>query len=194
MADLEEALIKTVAVLNDLSIPYVVVGGMAAIHRGSPRTTSDIDVIMSIGPGDGDRLIDAFTNAGYIVLEEQLRLVFLEGHNASIYLPSSVIRVDIKVARKPDEAEVIAQAEDATYKGLSFKIATVEQVLYGKVMYLGDVSDLDDDELLDFNDARDFVSVFQSASRVDIDWVRCKTRAIGLEQTLDRLLARIHNS
>lgn len=155
---------------------------------GKPRTTTDIDIVIQPSPHIADQLINAFKKGGFDVLEEQIRSAFQEGYNASIYVPNSVIRIDLKLARKLDEREVLEQAKNATYKNTQFKIASVEQILYGKILYLGDISDLEDSELLDFNDAKDFVNVYNTVPTFDIQWLEQKAKQKGLQKTLNRLI------
>jgi hypothetical protein len=45
--------------LNDAGARYVVVGGMAIIQAGCPRTTEDIDMIVDVSPENVQRVRDA---------------------------------------------------------------------------------------------------------------------------------------
>ena len=191
MGEIEDVLQRAIKALNRASIRYVVVGGLAAILRGSPRTTSDIDVIIHYDPRNRDKLIESFRSEGFDVMESQMSAAFKEGSNFSIFAQNSIIRIDMKAARKPDEYEVLQQAVEMRFKENRLLMASIEQILYGKVLYLGDISDLSDGELLDFNDARDFVNVFRTASTVNMEWLTKKVEAVGLSKTLQRLLAKV---
>ena len=200
MAEMKEFFQKVINALETNKIDYVIVGGLAAILNGSARTTSDIDIILSPLLKSGelygsdeytDKIITAFRDAGFDVMENQLRLAFKENFNTSIFAPDSVIRIDLKVATNEDEKEVLHTSEEKRYHDLVFKIASIEQILYGKILYLGNISDLDDEELLDFNDVRDFVNVYHHANSVNVDWLKGKARKKGLSITLNRLLAKV---
>lgn len=188
---------KLITTFDQSDFAYVIVGGFAAILRGSARTTSDIDIIVSPNLKSGtkiskeeliDKLIKVFQLGGFDVMENQLRLILSEGSNASVYLKDSVIRIDLKVAKTIDEIEVVENAVEGVFQKIKFPIASIEQILYGKILYLGDISDLSDGELLDFNDVRDFVNVYRTASDVDLDWLSKKSSKKGLSDTLKRLL------
>ena len=118
-------------------------------------------------------------------------MAFKENFNTSIFAPDSVIRIDLKVATNEDEMEVLHTSEEKRFQDLVFKIASIEQILYGKILYLGDISDLGDGELLDFNDAKDFVNVYHHAPSVNVEWLKEKARKKGLSLTLNRLLAKV---
>jgi len=190
MAELENTFRKAITALTNANVKYVIVGGLAAILRGGSRNTSNIDVIIENEPNLGDKLIKAFKVQEFDVMESQLRMAIDEGFNTSIFIKDSIIRIDLKIAKNSDEYEVIKESETWNFQDVHFPIASVEQVLYGKILYLGDIKDLSDDELLDFNDVRDFVNVFQSAKSINMAWLEMKVKKKGLSETLNRILTK----
>jgi len=190
MAELENTFRKAITALTNANVKYVIVGGLAAILRGGSRNTSDIDVIIENEPNLGDKLIKAFKAQDFDVMESQLKMAIDEGFNTSIFIKDSIIRIDLKIAKNSDEYEVIKESETWNFKDVHFPIASVEQILYGKILYLGDIKDLSDDELLDFNDVRDFLNVYQSAKSINMAWLKMKAKKKGLSETFNRILAK----
>ncbi|QEE15966.1 DUF6036 family nucleotidyltransferase [Promethearchaeum syntrophicum] len=190
MAELEITFRKAITALTDADVKYVIVGGLAAILRGSPRNTSDIDVIIENEPNLHEKLIKAFKAQDFEVMESQLKLAIDEGFNTSIFIKDSIIRIDLKIAKNSDEIEVIKDSETWNFQDLHFPIASIEQILYGKILYLGDIKDLSDDELLDFNDVRDFVNIYQSAKSINMAWLKMKVKKKGIIETFNRILAK----
>jgi len=190
MAELETTFRRAITALTNADVKYVVVGGLAAILRGSPRNTSDIDIIIKNEPNLDEKLIKAFKSQDFEVMEKQLKMAIDEGFNTSIFFKDSIIRIDLKIAKNSDEIEVIKESETWNFQDIHFPIASVEQILYGKILYLGDIKDLSEDELLDFNDVRDFVNVYQSAKSINIDWLKMKVKEKGLSETFDRILVK----
>jgi len=190
MAELETTFRRAITALTNADVKYVVVGGLAAILRGSPRNTSDIDIIIKNEPNLDEKLIKAFKSQDFEVMEKQLKMAIDEGFNTSIFFKDSIIRIDLKIAKNSDEIEVIKESETWNFQDIHFPIASVEQILYGKILYLGDIKDLSEDELLDFNDVRDFVNVYQSAKSINIDWLKMKVKEKGLSETFKRILAK----
>ncbi|NEO34252.1 MAG: nucleotidyltransferase family protein [Symploca sp. SIO3C6] len=59
--------VKLHPIFEELGISYYVTGGVAAISYGEPRTTQDLDLVISISPLDIDRLVNALSQAGFYV-------------------------------------------------------------------------------------------------------------------------------
>jgi hypothetical protein len=45
---------------NELGLTYMITGAVAAVVYGEPRLTRDLDVVLTLAPGDGARLAGAF--------------------------------------------------------------------------------------------------------------------------------------
>jgi hypothetical protein len=48
--------------LNNLDIRYMITGAVAAVIYGDPRLTRDVDLVVSLKPGDAARLVAAFSS------------------------------------------------------------------------------------------------------------------------------------
>jgi len=182
-------LVKRVAViLSKMELPYVIVGGYAAILRGVPRTTTGLDLIIANVPSKISLFLDELKNNQFEVLDNQIQMAFAEGANASIYDSESALRIDLKIARKSDELEVLNSAVEEVYEEITLRVAPAEEILYGKLLYLGDISDIQDAELLEYSDIRDFVYIFHRQSELDINWLTSKAKERELDLTLQRLI------
>jgi hypothetical protein len=68
-----------IAPLNDLGIPYMVTGAVAAVIYGEPGFTHDLDVVMTLAPADADRIAAVFPATDFyvppreVILEETAR-------------------------------------------------------------------------------------------------------------------------
>ena len=67
MAESPDLIHLFVVPLNELGIPYMVTGAVAAVVYGEPRFTRDVDLVMAIAPGDADRLATAFPTDTFYV-------------------------------------------------------------------------------------------------------------------------------
>lgn len=85
------------SVFEAAEIPYYITGGVAAIAYGEPRTTNDLDVVMSIQPQDISSLASALEQAGFYVpgLEDAIsgRLNILQ-----VTHQESIARADLMIA------------------------------------------------------------------------------------------------
>jgi hypothetical protein len=54
-----------VAALNQAGVRYLVVGGLAVVAHGYLRLTKDIDLVLSLDPGNAEKAILALSSLGY---------------------------------------------------------------------------------------------------------------------------------
>ncbi len=187
MAEYLDLLTRTITALDKSQLKYVIVGGFAAILKGRPRTTMDLDIIIE---NDRKKIEDFFkfmVDNNFKIIDD-LDQIFTSKENITIFDNLSILRIDLKIAQSIDELEVLNQAIVESYKDLNIRIASVEQILYGKLLFLGEVIDLSDSELLGFNDVLDFLSVYNYATSIDINWLKQKAIEKGLVEILNRLL------
>ncbi|HME53507.1 MAG TPA: hypothetical protein VKM55_14880 [Candidatus Lokiarchaeia archaeon] len=178
-----------------MGLDYVIVGGLAAIIRGRNRTTMDIDIIVKNEPEKIVLFADVLQNNNFIVMKEQVLYALNEGFNITIFDKLSSIRLDIKPAKSTDEQEVLESAILEGYHDITIKIATIEQILYGKVMCIGAIDDFSDEELLGYNDVLDFCTLYNRyKNTLDMDWLMKKSKDLGLLETLERLINLEGNS
>ncbi|MFO0550744.1 MAG: nucleotidyl transferase AbiEii/AbiGii toxin family protein [Polyangiaceae bacterium] len=74
MSRLADALIRIGADLDELGVPWALVGGLAVSARAEPRTTRDVDVAMDVsGDEEAEAIIGALHAKGYktVALVEQ---------------------------------------------------------------------------------------------------------------------------
>ncbi len=186
--EFEDMVNRTVTALEKSRLKYVIVGAFAAIYRGKPRTTLDFDLIMEDSPNKIQIFLEELKKLDFDVWEEQAKLFIKEKSRLSIFDNKSILRLDLKIANKLDEFEVLAQAKSEIYKGKNLQVATTEQILYGKILYLGDISDIPNSELLKINDVLDFVNVYRQNKNINLDWLKSKAKEKDLNLTLNKLL------
>lgn len=62
----DEVVLKVVALLNKMDIPYFLTGAMAVVYYGEPRTTHDIDLVIVIKNSDVNTMIENFEKEFFI--------------------------------------------------------------------------------------------------------------------------------
>jgi len=189
VSEFESIISRMVEVFRSCNLEHVIVGGVAAIIRGKTRTTLDIDVIIEDDSSKIEQMLQALKEKEFDVLENQVHLAFNEGNPAQIFDENSILRLDIRIANTPDTKEILETATIEEYKGIKIKVASVEQILYGKILFLGDISDIPDSELLEYNDVLDIINVYKrNASKIDMKWLEKKVQQKNLTKTLHRLM------
>jgi len=182
-----------VKALDKVRLRYVIVGGVAVIVHGRPRTTTDLDLIVE---NDRERLakfLSELKTQQFEVLDQQVKAGLAEGANISIFVKSSLLRIDLTVAMKRDELEALDSAIQTHFEDMILNLASIDQVLYGKLLYLGDIEDVPEEELLEYNDVLDFLAIYlRNKDNINWDLLNRKATQQNLEKTL-RCLQKLAN-
>jgi len=103
----ETELIDLVAeVCEELGLPYAIGGSMASMAYGEHRTTSDIDVVLSLRPPDVPRFLERFPRTDYYYDEQAALEAVRSGGQFNILLFKEALKIDVHVA-----ADSIAQRQ-----------------------------------------------------------------------------------
>ena len=191
--EFEDFIKRIVTSLNRSNLKYVIVGGFAAIFRGKPRTTMDLDLIVEDNHQKLHKFLNELKKVDFDVFDEQIQIAIKERTHISIFDKKSILRIDLKIAKNLDEFEVLSQGKSESYKGMKLLIAPVEQILYGKILYIGNISHIPDSELLEINDVLDFINVYRRSKNINLDWLRSKIKEKGLIKTLQNILKLSEN-
>jgi len=126
-----------VAPLNDLGVPYMVTGAVAAVVYGEPRFTRDVDLVVTLGPDDASRLAAAFPPERFyvpppeVIAEESRRP--RHGHFNLIHLETS-LKADIYPAGDdPLHAWGMARRARHDVSGVTVWMAPLEYVVLRKL-------------------------------------------------------------
>jgi len=71
--ELRDFFIYVIEVLENNDIPYMVVGGFAAIFYGEPRLTIDVDIVADMQSRHVKPFIASFASPDYYASEEGIR-------------------------------------------------------------------------------------------------------------------------
>ena len=190
MAEIKNVLSRLVKIFHAINLKYVIVGGIAVIHYGHVRATQDIDIIIEDDSSKISQFKGLLRNSNFDVMEDQFEKAYEEHTNVSIFDNESFLRLDIKVANKKRERDVLQNAVVKKIFGQELRIASLEYVLIGKIIYMGEISDIPESELLEYQDIIDFLTLFHAnRENVDLNLIKSKIKQVGLESTLKRLLA-----
>lgn len=176
-----------IEVLESLGIPYMVVGGFAAIFYGEPRLTIDVDIVVDMKPDDIDLFLRAFPIPDYYISEEGVRDALQRRYPFNIIQPATGAKVDL-VPLPSDRftKSAFEQRQRLTYDetGRSATFITAEDILIAKLLAYRETGS---DKHL--RDARG-VLVTQWGE-IDLDRIRRGARASGVLDRLEEILAMI---
>lgn len=178
---------RMIHALKQLKLEYVVVGGVAVIIKGEPRTTRDVDVIVEPDV-NRENLLHSFQKKDFEFVQDPFTKL---KNNSMITIldKQSSLTVDLKVAKSEIDQLALTHKQFYTYKGLKIPIPSPEIILLGKLIYLGDITNEKRTFLLKISDVTDFTAVFnRNKQKIDKGWLKKKAKQYGLERSLQRLL------
>jgi len=190
LAEIKNVLSRLEKIFKATKLKYVIVGGIAVIHYGHVRATQDIDIIIEDDSSKISQFLGLLRAYNFDVMEDQFKMAYQERTNISIFDNDSFLRLDIKVADKQREFDVLKNAINEKILGQELSIASLEYVLIGKIIYMGIINDIPDSELLEYQDIIDFLAIFHAnREKVNLAFLSNKVKEIGLDSTFNRLLS-----
>lgn len=186
MKSVTDTLHTLVDLLDQLSIEYAVMGGMAVRSHGVPRPTYDIDVIVVLERSQLPELFDRLRDRDFEIPEayetgwvdriKDMPLVKLRR-----YIRDESLDVDVFLAESEFQAEIMKRRSRLDVEGWSLWVVSPEdlvllKLLAGRPRDLGDVADV----------------LFMQAP-LDVEYMRCWAGELGVEEALNRALAEQTN-
>ncbi len=136
-SELDAFFTYVIEVLERLNIPYMVVGGFAAIFYGAPRFTIDVDIVVDMQLQHLRAFVDAFPIPAFYVSEDGIRDSLQRRYPFNVIQPSTGAKVDL-VPLPTDLFSRFAfqRRQRMTYdeSGRSAMFITAEDIILAKLM------------------------------------------------------------
>jgi len=178
-----------VSVFERLDIPYMVVGGFAAIFYGEPRLTIDVDIVADIRLTHVPAFVEAFPIPEYYVSEEGVRDSITRCYPFNVIQPSTGAKIDI-VPMPPDPFTRLAfqrrQRLEYDEAGHIAYFITAEDIVIAKLIAYRETQS---DKHL--RDARGVLLL--QWDTIDLAAVRRGAQGAGVEQHFEQLLEIVRN-
>jgi len=120
------------AALTELGRPSMVIGGIAVIARGVPRTTLDIDATVWAEGLDLDRALAVFAAHGIAPRVDDARAFAIERQVLLLRHEASKTPLDVALAWLPFEHEALARATLVDFGGFHATVARAEDLIVYK--------------------------------------------------------------
>ena len=172
-------------VLERLGIPYMVVGGFAAILYGEPRLTIDVDIVVDMRSEHVGSFVTAFPISEYYVGEESIRDSLQRRYPFNVIQPKTGAKVDfVPLPRDPFTRAAFERRQRMEYDeaGHSATFITIEDIILAKLLAYRETGS---DKHL--RDARG-VLVMQE-EHLDLEVLRRSAMATGVLAQFEQLLA-----
>jgi hypothetical protein len=164
--NLTAALLEVSSLLERLSVPHMLIGGLAVALWGEPRATLDVDFTIWVDPQQMAETILELCRHVRCLPDDPVAFV-----NRTRVLPamtSQEAKVDIIFAAWPDERRMIARAQPKQANGKTIMVASVEDLVFMK---------LASERPKDIEDSRLLVRRYKSS--IDRNLSRAKTPGVG---------------
>ncbi|MBL7064416.1 MAG: hypothetical protein ISS49_09475 [Anaerolineae bacterium] len=176
-----------IEVLEQLNIPYMVVGGFAVIFYGEPRLTIDVDIVVDmkwrhIGP-----FVAAFPIPDYYVSEEGIRDSLQRCYPFNVIQPTTGAKVDlVPLPRDPFTRAAFQRRQRLEYDeaGHSATFITPKDIIVAKLIAYRET---ESDKHL--RDARSVLMM--QWEELDLEAVRRGAHASGVLEWFEELLAAV---
>ncbi len=152
MTPVEQLLSDLIVTLNDLTIPYAMIGGWAVRAYGVPRPTYDVDLTILINREELPQLFAAIDKVGYDVDDMYLRgwtdnVAGMPLVKAKTFVDGRTLVGDIFLAENPFQISLIKRRLKLPVNGLNAWVASPEDIILLKLVAsrhrdLGDVQDI----------------------------------------------------
>ncbi len=135
-----ELLRRIIETLEDLHVPYALVGSMASGAYGEPRMTRDIDLIADLRPEHVSRLCAAFPAAEYYISREAAMEAVLRRGQFNLIHAASANKVDIMLPRRGpwEEQQLVRARRLRILPDRDCSVAAPEDVIIAKMRYYRD--------------------------------------------------------
>lgn len=118
--------------LEDRGVRYLVVGGLAVIVVGEPRTTADADAVVFLSMAEAEALIGHATAAGFELHEDLERSRLLE--TGTMRFRRGRFRIDLITASLPFEESAFRRSRRHVLFGVELPFPSPEDLILFKVL------------------------------------------------------------
>ncbi len=132
MTILEAALLEMAALLEELHLDYMLIGGVAVALWGEPRATLDVDLTLWVEPDRMESTVE--TLAARLAVRTPRPLEFVQRSRVLPVLASNGIPVDLLFAAWPLEKKAIGHAVVRQVAGSPVRVAGLNDLLLLKLI------------------------------------------------------------
>ena len=134
MKGLDETFARTVEVLESTSVPYMVVGSVAAAYHGMARSTQDLDMVVELGRPEVDGVVAAFQAADFYVAEAAAASAVRTGGMFNVVDNRTSWKVDLVIRKnRPFSESEFARRIRGRVLDVDAWIASAEDMILAKL-------------------------------------------------------------
>jgi hypothetical protein len=173
----EEATTAAIDALNELGVPFILVGSFSSNQYGIPRSTKDADFVLQLG--DVSILEIARKIAPHIRVDPQMTfetVTMTRRYEAKVVASTFTLEFFL-LGDDPHDVERFRRRQRAAFLGRTIFVPTVEDVIITKLRWA---------RSKDKDDVRDVLAV-QGDEQIDWDYVRRWMHQHGTDSLLEEI-------
>lgn len=180
-------LLQVTALLDQLEIPYVLVGSLASSIHGLYRSTADIDILADVKSSQVLPLLEKMQSSFYVD-EKNMREAVTQRRSFNAIHLGSVFKVDIFIPKHDEFAQAqlqrrelrkIPESESEVY------IATAEDTVLAKLKWYRAGNEVSTSQW------NDVLGILATNKNIDLDYLRAWANKLGLNDLLTRALTDV---
>jgi len=121
--------------MNENNINYVIVGGIAVLFYGNPRTTMDIDCVIQIDDINIPPLVKFLQDNDFFADEEDMKAAFKERSHCTVEDKGTMFRLDIKGVYNEMDERTIKNKKTVKLDHIVIYIASPEDTIANKLLF-----------------------------------------------------------
>ncbi|MEX2213768.1 MAG: nucleotidyltransferase [Phycisphaeraceae bacterium] len=187
--DQDELLGQVVDVLEEMGVPYMVVGSFASGVLGEPRFTQDVDIVVSLIPEDVVVLCRAFSDPQYYIDAGTAREAMRTGGMFNLIHAASGNKVDFMIARTDEwgRHQMFNRQKIRVTEKITCYVASPADVIIAKLMYFKEGGSE--------KHLRDITGMLTAHKcSVDVDYVKHWATEFGVADTWNLILERVSDN
>lgn len=182
----EKLLRKIAAILNKLSIKYIVTGGIAVVVWGRPRFTADIDIVIELFPEKLDKLAKELLkidNDVYLSKSAMLDALKNKGEFNFIH-PASGLKIDFWILKNEVfDQERMGRGIKKRIVGANIIFSSPEDLILIKLLWQKKSGS--------YRQSEDIESILRIQKKLDWHYLRKWSKFHGTQKILNLLLENI---
>jgi hypothetical protein len=178
----QELLIRTVRVLLNANVDYMVTGSVASSLQGEPRSSHDIDLVVALSPDAIPKLLQAFPPPDYYLSEPAMVGALQSGSMFNLLRTTDGEKVDFwMLTHEAFDKSRFARKRLEPYEGTTIFVSTPEDTILAKLRW----AELSGGSEKQFADALHVYEVQSGA--LDMDYLNHWVTQLGVEELWQRL-------
>jgi len=172
----QQLLEKVVPILESLGIDYMITGSIASSLQGQPRSTHDIDLVVTLPPQAVQPLLAAFPLPGFLLQEEGIRSALRDQSMFNLLALADGEEVDFwMLTQEPFDQARFARKRIVDIGGKPYKMSSPEDTILVKLRW-AKLSGGSEKQI------KDALRVFEvQGNRLDLDYINQWADRLGVE-------------